>query len=112
MIILLQLLCEHNPVVNPDDVHKLILKTLLQNESRNWRYSEFIITGLWKDLLSSKNWFWNDSLHRAINNSESVNFGYSQHTNFREFFRACLQDKEWLPWRSNLSRTQSFFCAL
>lgn len=88
---LLQLLCDHNRDVNPDDVTKYIsecnsiLENLLQNENRNWRYSEFLITGNGKELLSSKNWFWKDSLHRAINDSEELNRGYSKHTEFHQF---------------------------
>ena len=89
--LLLQLLCDNDPDVNPDDVTKhimecnTILENLLQNENRNWRCSEFIITGFGKDLLSSKDWFWKDSLHRAINDCETLNVGYSKRINFREF---------------------------
>lgn len=89
--LLLELLCDHNPDVNPDEVTKhiaecnTILEDVLQNENRNWRYREFLITGHGKDLLSSKSWFWKDSIHRSVNDSNELNLGYDKRIEFREF---------------------------
>ena len=108
--LLLQLLCDNDPDVNPDDVTKhiteynTILENLLQNENRISRCSEFIITGFGKDLLSSKDWFWKDSLHRAINDCEVVNVGYSKRINFREIsgqvYRISTDGRH--AWKSHL----------
>ena len=92
--LLLQLLCEHNPNVNPADVTrpiaecKTILESVLHTENRNWRYREFLTEGYGNGLLSSKDWFRNGSFHRDVNESiPTINSGYekSQHTNLREF---------------------------
>ena len=91
--LLLRLLCDSNPDVNPKDITapisecNRILGDLLQHENRSWRYHEFLIRGYGKDLLSSKDWFWKDSLHRAVNDNVELNKGYdnSQHASFREF---------------------------
>lgn len=92
--LLLQLLCDNNLRVNPEEImqpisdcNKDISEYVLQHENRNWRYSEFLIEGYGNDLLSSKDWYWNGSLHQAVNDNAGLNVGYEedQRANFREF---------------------------
>lgn len=92
--LLLQLLCEHNQNVNPDDVTRPIaeckteLESVLHNENRNWRYREFLTEGYGNGLLSSKDWFRKGTFDGDINDSiPTINSGYetSQHVNLLEF---------------------------
>ena len=86
---LLQLLCNDDVPIDPQTIMNPIKECnrILQDKQLIWKYHEFLINGHGNGVLSSKDWTWNRSLDREVNDSSLLDRDYdkSPYVSFREF---------------------------